>query len=74
MSRKIIVAILLSILLHIACSSTKPPASFISAFDEPGIWQTVEIPEELKKEVLWQIVSDGLTQKFDLEVIDKDSG
>ena len=51
-----------------------PPDTFIKTFDEPGIWKSVEIREGITKDDLWKIVVDSLSQKYDLEVLEKDSG
>jgi len=57
-----------------ACSHLPPPATFIVTYDEPGTWKTIEVRDGLTKENLWRKVVDGLTQKFDLEMLDKEAG
>ena len=42
--------------------------------DESGIWKTIEVREGMTKDVIWRVIVDSLSQKFDLEVLDKDSG
>lgn len=52
-----------------------PPPSFVRTFDEPGTWKGIEVREGLlgMKDELWRIMVDSLAQKFDLEVLDKES-
>jgi hypothetical protein len=65
-------------LASIACGmfGPKPPAGFIRTFGESGTWRTVDIREGMEedKDELWATVVDVVSQKFDLEVLDKDSG
>jgi hypothetical protein len=56
------------------CFAQHPPETFVKTFDEPGTWKSVEVREELSKDALWRALVDGLSQSFDLEVLDKESG
>ncbi len=51
-----------------------PPKTFIKTFDEPGIWKAVELREGLGKDEVWRLVVDTLSQRYDLEVLQKESG
>jgi hypothetical protein len=42
--------------------------------DEPGTWRSIEVREGMAKDDIWRVMVDGLSQKFDLEVLDKESG
>jgi hypothetical protein len=66
--------IILILLLFVISCALKPPVSFIKTFDESGTWKTVETREKLDKSEMWRLVVDTLTQKYDLEVVQKDSG
>ena len=69
-------AALLAALLALATNACalSPPKSFIQTFDEPGRWASIEIKTGQTKEDVWRTVVDTLAQKFDLEVLEKDSG
>ncbi|WP_394699437.1 hypothetical protein [uncultured Desulfobacter sp.] len=60
-------------MMLVACA-LKPPGTFIKSFDESGIWKTIEVRENLDRDELWRLMVDTLTQKYDLEVVQKDSG
>jgi len=66
--------LLISILLVGCAQVIKPPATFLRTFDEPGTWKSIEVREGLTKDQLWRLVVDALAQKFDMEVLDKESG
>lgn len=61
-------------LLTLCGGCMMPPKTFIKTFDEPGVWRTIEIREDLAKEETWRLVVDTLTQRHDLEVLEKESG
>jgi hypothetical protein len=42
--------------------------------DEPVIWKSIEVREGMTKDVVWRVMVDSLSQNFDLEVLEKDSG
>lgn len=42
--------------------------------DESNIWKNIEIRDGLEKNDLWRVVVDAVSQQFDLEVLDKESG
>jgi len=50
------------------------PETFRRTYDEPGIWKSIEVMEGISKDELWRTVVDAISHKFDLEVIEKDSG
>ena len=51
-----------------------PPKSFLKTYDEPGVWKTVDIRQDLDKGKAWRDLVDTLSQKYDLEVLEKESG
>ena len=63
---------LISALLLSGCATA--PRTFMRTHDEPGIWKTVEIREGLNNDKIWEILVDTLSQKYDLEVLEKDAG
>ena len=71
-TRLVVAVVLAALLLTAGCA--KPPKSFLRTFDEPGTWKTIEIREALSLDETWRIVVDLMSQKFDLEVLEKDSG
>jgi hypothetical protein len=66
--------IILALSLFVISCGLKPPASFVKTFDEAGTWKTVEVREGMDKSEMWRLIVDTLTQKYDLEVVQKDSG
>jgi len=50
------------------------PETFRRTYDEPGVWKSIEVMEGISKDELWKTVVDAISHKFDLEVIEKDSG
>ena len=58
----------------LAGCAVAPPKTFIKTYDEPGVWKSVEIREGLSHGQIWEILVDTLTQKHDLEVLQKDGG
>jgi len=56
------------------CASSGRPTSFVSTPGESGIWKSIEVREGATRAVLWSTVVDALSSKFDLEVLDKESG
>ncbi len=59
-------------LLLVGC--TTAPKTFMRTQDEPGIWKTVEIREGLGNDKIWEVLVDTLSQKYDLEVLERDAG
>ena len=72
MKTKILSCIAICILICFACN--QPPETFLKTYDEPGVWKSIEVREGLTKEDAWKTVVDAIAQKFDLEVLDKESG
>jgi len=66
-------SIFLILIVFCSCMSY-PPATFVKTFDEPGMWKSIETKDGVEKAVLWRTIVDALTQQFDLEILDKDSG
>jgi hypothetical protein len=62
-----------TVLLAVGCFSMMP-STFVRTHDEPGIWKSIEIKDGLAKDDVWRTVVDALSQKYDLEVIEKESG
>ncbi len=58
------------------CGHAGPPAQFMRTTNESGIWKQIEIRDELQNEKAkeWSTVVDALSTKYDLEVLDKESG
>jgi len=67
-------SIILFILLIFCSCVSYPPTTFVKTYDEPGMWKSIEIKDGIDKPNLWRTIVDALTQQFDLEVLDKDSG
>jgi hypothetical protein len=72
--RKIVVVFLLFCFSLVLTSCAGPPKTFIQTFDDPGVWKSVEIREGLNNAQIWEMLVDTLSQKYDLEVLQKDSG
>ena len=76
MNPKLIIVTLLVVCLLAGCAAmlNKPPKTFMRTYDEPGIWKSIEVREGLSKDELWRTVVDAISQQFDLEVLEKESG
>jgi hypothetical protein len=58
-----------------ACQTTGKPKSFVRTFDDSSNWRIVEIkPESQGAENTWRTIVDTVAEKYDLEVIEKESG
>lgn len=64
--------IIMAILIIAGCTSL--PRTFVATRDDPGVWKIVEIRESLTNEQVWTIIVDTISQKYDLEVLQKDGG
>ncbi|MFA5260937.1 MAG: hypothetical protein WC450_06910 [Candidatus Omnitrophota bacterium] len=62
------------ILALVLAGCTSAPKTFMRTHDEPGIWKTVEIREEMENDKIWEVLVDTLSQKYDLEVVERGSG
>jgi hypothetical protein len=62
--------------LSLACATTPmKPTSFVRTFDDSATWKSIEIRDDLVgKPDAWRMVVDTVALKYDLEVIEKDSG
>ena len=69
---KVFLTVLLASIIFAACAS--PPKTFIKTYDEPGIWKTIDIRDNMEKDRIWRLLVDTLSQKYDLEVLEQDSG
>jgi hypothetical protein len=72
--RKSCSMLLLFCLSLVLAGCAGPPKTFIKTYDEPGIWKSVQIREGLSHGQIWEMLVDTLTQKHDLEVLQKDGG
>ena len=72
--KKLFLSIIVVSFLCLFTGCMAPPASFMRTHDDPGIWKSIDVREGLLKDDLWRTVVDTLSQKYDLEVITKDSG
>jgi len=70
--KKLFVVIILSSFIN--CAVMGPPPNFIRTYDEAATWQIIELRNTLNKDSIWAILTDVISGKFDLEVLDKDSG
>ena len=59
-------------LIIAGCSSL--PHTFVTTRADTGEWKVLEIREGLSNDKAWAIFVDTLSQKYDLEVIQKDGG
>jgi hypothetical protein len=60
--------------LIIAGCSSMPRAFVTTRVGDAGEWKVVEVREGLSNDQAWAICVDTLSQKYDLEVIQKDGG
>jgi len=63
--------------LLIGCASK--PSTFVETYDEKGVWKAVHLHNHYgffanKNQEVWRRVIDVLSEKYDLEVLDKTSG
>jgi hypothetical protein len=57
------------------CATTSGvPSTFVRTYSEPGNWRSIETREGMSKDAKWRVAVDALSTKFDIEVIDKESG
>jgi hypothetical protein len=70
---KAVTITLFTCLVLTGCATT-PPETFMRTHDEPGIWKSVEIREGSTNDKIWEILVDTLSQKYDLEVLERDAG
>jgi hypothetical protein len=72
MRRATILGAIAALIFVLGCSG--PPKTFMKTFDEPGIWKTVDISTSINSDQIWRLLVDTLSQRYDLEVLEKDSG
>lgn len=68
------VTIIMFLLIMMFAGCAIPPRTFMRTHDEPGIWKAVEIKSEMVNDKIWEVLVDTLSQKYDLEVLEKDAG
>jgi hypothetical protein len=51
-----------------------PPDTFMRTHDEPGIWKAIEVREGVSNDKAWEVLVDTLSQKYDLEVLERNAG
>jgi hypothetical protein len=56
------------------CASAGPPPTFTETHSETGTWRSIEVREGMAKPQLWSTVVDALSSKFDIEVVERESG
>lgn len=64
--------VLAAVLLASGCKS--PPTSFQRTIDQPGVWKSIEVRDGLSADQVWNFTIDTVGLKYDLEVIQKESG
>jgi hypothetical protein len=65
-------AVAASLAIFAGCSS--PPKTFHQNRDELSIWKTIELRDGVNDDEAWKTLVDTLSQKYDLEVVQKDGG
>lgn len=65
--------VVIGALIMAGCSSM-PRAFVTTSVGDSGEWKVVEVREGLNNDQAWAICVDTLSQKYDLEVIQKDGG
>ena len=72
--RMISISLLLFVCFIIsACqTTTTPPVTYVETA-EPG-WKVISLREELQYNEAWQLLVDRIRKKYDIEILDKDSG
>ncbi|HHB91751.1 MAG TPA: hypothetical protein ENK59_00875 [Thioploca sp.] len=73
-----LIKLIIIISLLLSCATTKPP-TFIESHDEAGVWKSIYLHNHYgvftdKNKEVWRRVVDVLSEKYDLEVLDKTSG
>jgi len=72
--RKKYLFIVVVFILFLIAGCARLPETFIRTYNEPGIWKSIEVREGISRDELWRTVVDAISQKLDLEVIEKESG
>jgi uncharacterized lipoprotein len=72
--RIFLVVVIISMLAMLAGCSSKPK-SFIVTYDQ-STWRVIDIREDFKGKInkIWETLVDTISEKYDLETINKDSG
>lgn len=55
------------------CHTIPPPPPTYVQTSEPG-WRVIDLREDLRFEDAWQLLVDSIRKKYDIEIVDKDSG
>jgi hypothetical protein len=66
----------LVLLLAVAACRTGAPPQFVRSANEAGTWRSIDVDKDLQQDKArtWSILVDALSTKYDLEVLDKESG
>ena len=72
------ITFLISVLLLVISCASNPP-TFVETHDETGVWKAVHLHSHYgifanKNQEVWRRVVDILSEKYDLEVLDRTSG
>ncbi len=64
--------------ITLSCTSVSPP-TFVETHDETGVWKVIHLHNHYglfrnKNQEVWQRIVDVLSEKYDLEVLDRASG
>lgn len=75
---KFIKLIIIVNIFLLSCSTTRPP-NFVENLDEAGAWKSIYLHNRYglfvdKNQEVWRRVVDVLSEKYDLEVLDRTSG
>ena len=61
-------------LLSISCTASRPK-TFIVSHDQTANWRVIEVRKDINaREKVWNTIVDTIATKYDLEVIERDSG
>ena len=66
---KTILVVLLMVVLATACATT--PTTFIIGESD---WSVIELRDEIEYDMAWQQVVDVVARRFDIEIVEKESG
>lgn len=71
----LVISLAALIAVGVACAGSKPK-TFVVTFDQSTNWRLIEVRPELISDSnrVWQTMVDTIGEKYDLEVIQKDSG
>ena len=67
---KVLPVVVFLLIFSLGCA----PKSFMRTYGGQSNWKVVEVREDIQEEELWIKLVDTLSQKYDLQVIEKKSG